>query len=109
MSSGAVVAVEKAGTPLGLPRELFWDVDPACVETDCHARWIICRVVERGGLKDWKKLRTYYGDEAIKEAVVSARNLSPQSVAFCCAVFGLRKEDFRCFTSRPFPETPWIY
>ena len=107
MSSGAVEAQEKAGTPLGLPRELFWDVDAGKVDVERHARWLICRVVERGGLMDWKKMRIFYGDESIKSAVLGARDLSPQSVAFCCAIFDLKKEDFRCCASRPFPQIRW--
>jgi hypothetical protein len=109
MSSGAVEGVEKAGTPLGLPRELFWDVDPAKLDVQMHAKTIISRVVELGRLVDWKRVRGHYGDAEMKRVLMSLRDLSPQGVSLCCAAFGLRKEDFRCCTGKPFPPAPWIY
>ena len=95
--------------PLGLPRSLFWDVNPDNIDLDKHAPYVIERVVECGGLDDWKKVRKHYGDERMKRAVTHLRSLSPRSVAFCCVAFDLKKEDFRCCTSRPFPPAPWIY
>ena len=100
---------QEAATPLGMPRSLFWDVNPAKVDVVKHANWIITRVVERGRLEDWHTVRRHYGDEAMISAVTSARDLSPHSVALCCAAFDLKKEDFRCCTARPFPPAPWIY
>jgi hypothetical protein len=99
----------EAAIPLGMPRSLFWDVNPAQIDVVEHATWIIIRVVERGRLADWHTVRTHYGDEAMIRAVTTARDLSPHSVALCCAAFDLKKEDFRCCTARPFPPAPWIY
>ena len=96
-------------TPLGLLRELFWDVDPAKRDADRHASQIIARVVERGRLADWRTVRQHCGDDRMIPAVTQYRQLSPRAVALCCAAFGLKKEDFRCCTSRPFPPAPWIY
>ncbi len=96
-------------TPLGLPRELFWDVDPAKLDVDRHANQIIGRVVERGGLKDWHSVRRHYGDERMIQVVTSLRDLSPPAVSLCCVAFQIQKKDFRCCTSRPFPPAPWIY
>lgn len=110
MPQGAPIKLpERGDPPLGLPKALFWDVDPAGLDPDEQARQIVERVVEYGGLADWKAVRRHYGDERMKEIVTTARCLSPQSVAFCCAAFDLKKEDFRCCTSRPFPPAPWNY
>jgi hypothetical protein len=109
MSSGAVGAEEKAGTPLGLPRELFWDVDAGKVDVERHAGLIIERVLELGRLVDWRRVLGYYGEDRVKEVVTELRELSPQVVSLCCAVFGIQKEAFRCYTGRPFPRAPWIY
>lgn len=96
-------------TPLGLPRFLFWDVNPDKVDLEQHARWIMARVIEYGALKDWHAIRRYYGDERMKSELTQARELHPQVVSLCCAVFDLKKEDFLCCTARPFPRAPWIY
>ena len=95
--------------PLGLFPALFWDVDLADLDVEKNARWIIGRTVERGGLADWKRVRSHYGDQRMIDAVTTMRELSPQSVALCCMAFDLNKEDFQCCTSRPFPRAPWVY
>jgi hypothetical protein len=99
----------EAATPLGMPRSLFWDVNPAKVDVSKHANWIITRVVELGTLANWHTVRRHYGDEAMIRAVTTARDLSPHAVGLCCAAFDLKMEDFRCCTARPFPPAPWIY
>ncbi len=95
--------------PLGLPANLFWDVDPTKLDADRSAGLIITRVVELGRLEDWRTVRNHYGDERMKEQLTRARDLSPQAVALCCTAFDLKREDFRCCTTRPFPPAPWIY
>ncbi|MEN3941904.1 hypothetical protein WJU23_11465 [Prosthecobacter sp. SYSU 5D2] len=100
---------EKPKTPLGLPRALFWDSAPEKLDLDKHATQIIGRVVERGGLEGWQKVRFHYGDEKIRQVVTRLRTLEPRTVNFLCVMLNLKKEDFRCCTSPPFPQTPWIY
>lgn len=96
-------------TPLGLPEALFWDSDPSTLDLDRHAKAIIARVVERGGLEGWHKLRRHYGDDKLRQVVTSLRTLEPRTVNFLCLMLNLNKENFRCCTSRPFPSAPWIY
>src|SRR5436190_14452400 len=95
--------------PLGLPTVLFWDVDPAKLDVDRSAAFIIARVVEWGRLEDWRKVRGHYGDERMKQCLTQARDLSPQAVSLCCTAFDLTREDFRCCTTKPFPPAPWIH
>ncbi len=96
-------------TPLGLPRELFWDVNPEMLDADTHAAQIIGRVVERGSLAAWHTVRRHYGDARMIQAVTTLRDLSPRAVSLCCVAFNLKREDFRCCTARPFPPAPWVY
>ncbi|MEM9481503.1 MAG: hypothetical protein AAGA58_17775 [Verrucomicrobiota bacterium] len=100
---------ETEKTPLDLPRELFWDVDPAKVDPERHAGTVISRVVMLGRLEDWKKIRKFYGDKKMIETVTGLRDLPLDVVSLCCVAFDLKKEDFRCCTSRPFGRAPWIY
>ena len=88
---------------------LFWDARPGGVDAEKHAKQVVLRVVERGTLAEWKAVRRHYGDERLRGLVTSAREMSPQVMAFCCAALDLKKEEFRCCTSRPFPPAPWIY
>lgn len=88
---------------------LFWDARPGTVDPEKHAKQVIERVATRGTLAEWKATRKHYGDDRMKAVLTGLRELSPQTVAFCCAAFELKKEDFRCCTARPFPRAPWIY
>ena len=86
---------------------LFWDARPGGVDAEKHAKQIVLRVVERGTLAEWKAIRRHYGDGRLRGIVTSVREMSPRAVAFCCAALDLKKEEFRCCTSRPFPRAPW--
>jgi hypothetical protein len=98
-----------AAGPLGLPANLFWDCNLNTLDADKHAGQVIERILEYGGLAEWRIMRHYYGDEKMRQAVTGLRCLSPQSVNLCCIAFDLKPEDFRCCTARPFPPAPWIY
>ena len=93
-------------TPLDLPSALFWDANLATLDLAKHEKQIIARVVERGGLEGWHKLRRHYGDEKLRQVVTSLRTLEPRKVNFLCLMLNLKREDFRCCTSRPFPPAP---
>lgn len=95
-------------TPLGLPKALFWDTDLATLDLARHEKLIIARVVERGGLEGWHKLRHHYGDDKLRQVATSLRTLEPRTVNFLCLMLNLKKENFRCCTSRPFPMAPWV-
>lgn len=94
--------------PLGLPDSLFWDTDPGALHPEKHARYIVERVLEYGGLEAWYRMRSFYGDDSLREVVTSLRNLSQKSMRLCCVAFDLQPTDFRCFTAKPFPPAPWI-
>lgn len=98
-----------AKTPLGLPASWFWDVNPANLDTEKHAKQIIERVLVVGALEGWRAIRRHYGDDRLRNIVTQLRSISPQNVALLCLALGLRKEDFRCCTAKPFPQAPWHY
>ena len=93
---------------LGLPSSLFWDTDLSTLELGKHDKQIIARVVERGGLDSWQKLRRHYGDDKLRSVVTQLRTLELRTVNFLCLMLNLKRDDFRCCTSRPFPPAPWV-
>jgi hypothetical protein len=105
---GVNSAPPASSTPLGLPKALFWDTNLATLDLAKHEKQIIARVVERGGLDGWHKLRRHYGDDKLRQVVTSLRTLEPRTVNFLCLMLNLKKENFRCCTSRPFPMAPWV-
>ena len=92
-----------------LNKRIFWDTDFEKIDYDKSYRSIIERVFERGDVEDIRQVRRYYGDNKVKESLTKAKWLRFDIFVFCKNLFNLQKEDFRCYTSRPLSEIPWIY
>lgn len=89
--------------------QLFWDTGTSQIDWEKNANAIIVRVVERGYLTDWNEIKRYYGHKKIKEAVISARNLSKKTLHFMSSLYEVPLSDFRCYKSNLFPELHWMY
>ena len=76
---------------------LFWDCDFSKIDFENNHRFVIERVLERGSMADWFEIKRHYGMEKIKQAVLTSRYLNRKVLSFCCAVFDLKKENFRCY------------
>jgi hypothetical protein len=85
-----------------LSEHLFWDVNLDEIDPEKHALWRVGRVLEYGRWADWKILAAEYGKPRMAKIVKGLRCLSPKSLAFCCAWFGLPESAFRCLSSDPF-------
>ena len=92
-----------------LDHTLFWDTDLTQLDWEKNANAIIVRVIERGALEDFRKVRKYYGDEKIKEATTTARSLSKKTLSFISAIFEVPLIQFRCYKKTQFPELQWMY
>ena len=80
-----------------LSRTLFWDVDYTVLDHDKSYRFVIERVLERGTLKEWHEIKTYYGLTKIQEAALEARYLNKKVLHFCSAIFNLPINQFECY------------
>lgn len=76
---------------------LFWDCDYSKMDFENNYSQVIERVLERGSFDDWFAIKKYYGMDKIKHAVLNARYLNHKVLAYCCTIFDLKQEDFRCF------------
>ena len=63
-------------------RGLFWDTDPARLDLDRHARFIIERILEFGDLPAVSWLLATYERDRVREAVEHSRRLSAKTRAF---------------------------
>ena len=54
----------------------FWDVDPATLDPDRHATWIIERILQFGDWDAWQALFGFYPEDQIR-AAVSDRRVPP--------------------------------
>lgn len=92
-----------------LSRKLFWDVNYDTIDWEKNYQWVICRVLDRGGLNDWNEIRQHYGWPKILEAAKSARYLSKKTVYFLSAVFNVPLTEFRCYNLMQSQAEHWIY
>ena len=63
-----------------LPR--FWDVAPSKVDLKKHARYVIARILELGGLDELLWLQRIYPVSVIMETCEASREISPRSKNF---------------------------
>lgn len=92
-----------------LTPSLFWDVDRETIDDERHRRFIIGRVLERGGLQDWRRTRERYGLPAIVDEARQMRSLDPKALSFVACIGGAAKETFRCFTLQRSHQAHWSY
>jgi hypothetical protein len=90
-------------------KRIFWDVNFEAIDYDAKARFVIERVFERGDVDDIRNCRRYYGDEKVKEALLTAKWLFLETVYYSAALYNLKLEDFRCYKCpKEFPGH-WTY
>jgi hypothetical protein len=92
-----------------LSSQAFWDVNMDLIDYDKHARFVVEKILDRGTLQDFKNLRQFYGDERIKNEVINAKWLGDKEIYFCCAIFGLNPDDFKCYIKKQLNPKLWIY
>lgn len=68
-----------------LIKPLIWDRDLKSQDLDSYPRWIIMRVLTFGNLEQARLVRSYYGDEAIRDAIDS-RGMDERTRIFWHAV-----------------------
>lgn len=68
---------------------LFWDVDPHTVNMKQHARYIIERILEMGGLDALFWIQRVYPTSLIIETNMASRKISDKSRSFWNIWFGV--------------------
>jgi hypothetical protein len=92
-----------------LSREIFWDVNYDTIDWEKNYQWVICRVLDRGSLQDWKEVKRHYGTQKMLEAAKQARYLSKKTVYTLSAIFNIPLAEFRCYTLMQSQPEQWIY
>lgn len=92
-----------------LARELFWDVNYDTIDWEKNYQWVICRVLEYGGINDWREIKKNYGVTKIIDAAINARSLSIKTVYFIHHIFNITLKKFRCYNSMHSDPIHWMY
>lgn len=74
-----------------------------------NARFIIEKVMNYGLWADIQEVMRFYGRDRLKQEVVQTAYLKKKTLSFCCAIFDLTPDQFRCYTRQQLHPTPWNY
>ncbi len=92
-----------------ISRAIFWDTNYDQIDWVNKSRYVIERVVMYGNLNDWRLIQSFYGMDAIKTAVLNARDLDPKTMNFMSQLFRVPVSEFRCFIYRQSNHIHWEY
>jgi len=85
-----------------ISRHLLWDVDQSTIDWLAMRKFVVRRVIERGGMNDFYALfKLYGGVEGVKEIIRELPALlSARDEALVLALFDLQKEELQCYKRR---------
>ncbi len=92
---------------LNLSRTAFWDVDMKSLDYETNARFVIEKVMNYGLWDDIVEVLRYYGHERVKAEVTQAVYLKKKTLSFCCTIFDLTPDQFRCYRRQQSNPLPW--
>jgi hypothetical protein len=87
----------------------FWDVDRQSLDYEANSRFVIEKVMNYGLWADILEILSYYGHERVKTEITQAGYLKKKTLSFCCAIFDLSPNQFRCYTRQQSNPLPWNY
>lgn len=86
---------------LKISETLLWEYDMTRFDWQRFRTIVMQRVVERGTMEDfYAAIRLYGGIAKVKEIIRDIPALSDIDTNFVCSVFGLKKEELRCYTRK---------
>ena len=80
-----------------LSRYLFWDCDIDMLDPDIDRKLILERVFSMGTENDERAIFAYYCKETIKDTVLDIKYFDKKTLNYLSIVFGIPKEEFRCY------------
>ena len=83
-----------------LSKHLFWDVEQKSITPIKHQRFIITRIMDRGTLQDVSIIWDYYGEDAIKQALMTAPAIERKTLFFFANQFNVPPEEFRAYRNK---------
>jgi hypothetical protein len=83
-----------------LRETLFWDVNPAELNTQTSKSLIMERVLTRGNLEEFKQLIHFYTIAELSQTVLKMGNLDNRTLNFISEYLKLPKKDFLCYRKK---------
>ena len=80
-----------------LSKFLFWDCNIDLLDPNIDRNLILERVFSLGTENDEREIFTYYGKDFIEHAILNIKYLDKKTLNYLSIVFGIPKEEFRCY------------
>ncbi len=92
-----------------LSNQAFWDVDMDSIDYDKNARFVVEKVIDRGTHQDFLSILKFYGKVKVGKLAQRANWLSDISINFCCKLFDLQPQDFKCYEKKQLNREHWNF
>ena len=69
---------------------LFWDVDPAKIDTKKNAQYVIERILDFGNDREVRWMLENYNKSTLKKIIANSRSLTPQSKSLWTLMLKIR-------------------
>lgn len=79
---------------------LLWEFDLDRFDWQTMRDIVVQRVLERGRIDDYYAILNLYGVEGVKAALRDIPYMSDKDMNFACVIFGLGKEELKCYTKK---------
>jgi hypothetical protein len=80
-----------------LSEYLFWDYNTNLLDPYIDKNLILERVFSRGTESDEREVFNFYGTNFIKNAILYIKHLDKKTLNYLSIIFGIPKEDFKCY------------
>lgn len=92
-----------------ISKRAFWDVSFSTLDYEKHSLFVIQRVLEYGVFDDLREIMYFYGRERIAKEIVNVNWLNNKTLYFCCEIFNLEPNNFKCYTKKQSNPQLWNY
>ena len=90
-----------------LRSSLLWEYDLARFDWNAMQNIVLQRVIERGRITDFYAVLNLYGLKEFKDGVKNIPNLNEKDIAFVCTIFGIKKQELKCYTQKQLRQKHW--
>lgn len=90
-------------------KHLFWDTDRNSLDAQKNRGYIVKQVLEYGYDNDWRLIKSIYGIDEIKDAVMGMRTLEKRALSFVACITHTDIREFRCYSTKQSSPAPWIF
>lgn len=90
-------------------KRIFWDVDYERLDYNERAAFVIERVFNRGDVEDVRQCRRYYGDDKIKQILLSTKFIADHRLHLISAIIDEPLSAFRCYSLKQLNPTLYPY